>query len=269
MLSLLKHYFRRPHGTFVLDEIQRPFDDLLYAEYFTLFHLEKFNAMHDHLTTHFVKEGFPSSTHVILHNSANLHLSHIQTVRPSQGKLFYLQTILKHKAVRSYAQAHTVNGTEFDSFQLAASKLGLFADENKAIYALHEAIDTLHTPFQLRMLFVHLLINDCIISPIEVWEKFHEQFSRNFSLQLNNNIDLAKSHCLQQISTNLDECQGRGTLHLHLLIYLVNAPSADETHQLLMSPEFRTRVVAYIRANLRAYLPGLELIDSVQDIPLN
>jgi len=44
----------------------------------------------------------------------------------------------------------------------------------------------------------------------------------------------------------LDECQGRGTLHLHLLIYLVNAPSADEMHQLLTTLEFRARVVAYI-----------------------
>lgn len=62
------------------------------------------------------------------------------------------------------------------------------------------------------------------------------------------------------------ESQGRGTLHLHLLIWLKHAPSFDEIRELLQSEEFRARIVAYIQANLRAYLPGLESAESVKRI---
>ncbi|KAI9069658.1 hypothetical protein FKP32DRAFT_1608308 [Trametes sanguinea] len=48
------------------------------------------------------------------------------------------------------------------------------------------------------------------------------------------------------------ETQGRGCLHLHMLLWLPNTPSPDE--------EFRQR-------NIRAYLPGLESAASTQAIP--
>jgi hypothetical protein len=64
------------------------------------------------------------------------------------------------------------------------------------------------------------------------------------------------------------ESQGRATLHLHLLIILKHAPSPDEMVECLKSEEFRQRIVSYIRANLRAYLPGLESAESVKKIPM-
>ena len=63
------------------------------------------------------------------------------------------------------------------------------------------------------------------------------------------------------------ESQGRGTLHLHLLIWLKHAPSADEMIELLKTEEFRGRIVKYIRANLRAYIQGLESAESIKQIP--
>lgn len=63
------------------------------------------------------------------------------------------------------------------------------------------------------------------------------------------------------------ESQGRATLHLHLLLYLMHAPSPDEMLELLKTEAFRERIVAYIRANLRAYLPGLESAESIKTIP--
>jgi Helitron helicase-like domain at N-terminus len=65
----------------------------------------------------------------------------------------------------------------------------------------------------------------------------------------------------------LVETQGRGTLHLHLLIWLDSVPTADEIEELLKNPEFRERIVAFIRANIRLYLPGLETVESIQSIP--
>jgi hypothetical protein len=64
------------------------------------------------------------------------------------------------------------------------------------------------------------------------------------------------------------ESQGRGSLHLHLLVWLCHTPTSDELAELFKSEEFRGRVQAYIKANLRAYLPGLESLESVKAIPV-
>jgi hypothetical protein len=50
------------------------------------------------------------------------------------------------------------------------------------------------------------------------------------------------------------EAQGRGMLHLHILLWLMNAPNADEMRELLKTEAFRERVVAYIRQNIRSHL---------------
>lgn len=63
------------------------------------------------------------------------------------------------------------------------------------------------------------------------------------------------------------ESQGRATLHLHLLVWLENAPTSEETSMLLHMPEFCEKVSNFIQANLCAYLPGLESQESVQAIP--
>lgn len=42
------------------------------------------------------------------------------------------------------------------------------------------------------------------------------------------------------------ESQGRGTLHLHLLVWLKHVPSPEEITVLLKTEVFRNRVIAYI-----------------------
>ncbi|PPQ74787.1 hypothetical protein CVT24_003726 [Panaeolus cyanescens] len=63
------------------------------------------------------------------------------------------------------------------------------------------------------------------------------------------------------------ESQGRGSLHFHLLLWLEDAPTADEMNELLRIEEFRNKVATYIQKNLRAYMPGLESADTVKSIP--
>jgi hypothetical protein len=65
------------------------------------------------------------------------------------------------------------------------------------------------------------------------------------------------------------ESQGRGTLHLHLLIWLKDVPSPEEIAALLRTDTFRERVVTFLRANFRAYTPGLESAESIEKIPHN
>ncbi|KAI9061025.1 hypothetical protein FKP32DRAFT_1613227 [Trametes sanguinea] len=63
------------------------------------------------------------------------------------------------------------------------------------------------------------------------------------------------------------ETQGRGMLHLHLLVWLANTPSADDLGTLFADEEFRNKVKAYIASNIRAYMPGLESAESTRAIP--
>ncbi|KAJ6563748.1 hypothetical protein B0H10DRAFT_2169159 [Mycena sp. CBHHK59/15] len=64
------------------------------------------------------------------------------------------------------------------------------------------------------------------------------------------------------------EAQNRASLHLHMLISFKHAPNADEMIALLKQDSFRAQISAYIQANLRVHLPGLETADLVKSIPV-
>jgi len=60
------------------------------------------------------------------------------------------------------------------------------------------------------------------------------------------------------------EFQGRGSLHLHIIMWLKDAPSSDQMQTLLHEEGFRTRMVDFIRANIRSYVPGLECAEDIR-----
>lgn len=64
------------------------------------------------------------------------------------------------------------------------------------------------------------------------------------------------------------ESQGRGTLHLHMLLFLKNAPSASEMRELLKSHEFRQKVSKYIEANIHAFIPGMSTAEEIYSEPV-
>jgi hypothetical protein len=60
------------------------------------------------------------------------------------------------------------------------------------------------------------------------------------------------------------EVQGRGTIHLHLLIWLKNTPSPNQLLFLLRDDAFREKIKNFLQANVRAYKPGMETAESIQ-----
>jgi len=52
------------------------------------------------------------------------------------------------------------------------------------------------------------------------------------------------------------EVQGRGTLHLRMLIWLVGSGTAREMKDCLLTDDFRTKVCTFISTNIRADLPN-------------
>lgn len=50
------------------------------------------------------------------------------------------------------------------------------------------------------------------------------------------------------------EAQGRGTLHLHMIVWLKGSPTLSRMKKLLLDDQFRTRLCSFIQANIRADL---------------
>ena len=63
------------------------------------------------------------------------------------------------------------------------------------------------------------------------------------------------------------ESQNRGSLHLHMLLWLKNTPPSYEIESLLQTEGFRDKVRKFICANFRAHLPGFENEKSIKNIP--
>jgi hypothetical protein len=208
-LSSLERYFLRPDGVFKLDGTIRQFSDLRYPEYFRLFRLQSYspaNALKH--PDWFLERIHPSNAprmHVILRSHGNIHITRVQPIRLSLSKVFYLRALLQNRPARSFKDLRTVNETLYSSFQEASIALNLFSDETEAEYCLAEAVESLRTPYQMRLLFVHMLTNDCITSPLTIWDKFKAALSQDFYVSNGQNWLSAFSDSLLQIATNLQE----------------------------------------------------------------
>ena len=142
---------------------------------------------------------------VILCSSGWKHLARIHDIPPSHGEIFYLRTLLQHRPALSFEDACTVHDTLYDTYQEAATELGLFATEKEAEYVLLEGIQTLKTPCQLRILFVHLLVNDCIPTPMLIWHNLTHNLATDHILHYWNSAPLGIDHALCDIGTYLEE----------------------------------------------------------------
>lgn len=66
------------------------------------------------------------------------------------------------------------------------------------------------------------------------------------------------------------ECQGRGSLHVHMLIFLRGAPTWEEMREMLKTETFRAKIKAFIGANFKAHYAELkdkESIDAIKSDP--
>lgn len=208
-ISALERYFLRPDGTFQVDETIRHFSDLRYSEYFQLFRLQSYDPVKANGQPHYFLEKNPPPNvpqmHVILRHHSNPHIARLQPVRLFLGDVFYLRVLLQTQPARSFEELRTVDGILYPSFQGACVALNLFSDETEAEYCITEAIDSLHTPHQMRLLLIHMLTNECIATPVAIWEKFQQPLSEDFHISNGGNWTLAFSSALQEIAGCLRE----------------------------------------------------------------
>jgi hypothetical protein len=205
-MSTLNHYFCWPFGSFNYQGHTRSFSDLTYIEYFSLFRLQKYDANRTLLSNYFLEQPNPHGVppmHVILRGENRPHLARIHDIPPSHGEVFYLRALLQHRPSSSHVDARTVNGTIYDTYQETATQLGLFATEKEGEYALLEAIQNLKTPRQLRLLFVHLLVNDCIPTPMLIWENLAHHLSHDHTLRHHNVLNVGIEYALRDLAEAL------------------------------------------------------------------
>jgi len=241
-LSNLEHYFARPEGTFLDGTHQRKFEDLRYAEYFSLFRIQKFNPLKVTKPGVFLEcstTGGPHPMHVIQRSGKQPHLSRLQSVHISRGEIFYLRILLLTRSGTSWEDLRTINHVLYPSFQATCIALGVFADKDEAHFCMEEAIDTLRTPHQLRILFIHLLMNSCINTPLQLWTEFRSKISEDFILAAAGDVERGCDEALKQLGFLL---QSHGK---HLEDYGLPQPLARENE---------------VEWELRRWSPQIELL---------
>jgi hypothetical protein len=127
-------------------------------------------------------------------------------VYPSAGEIFYLRILLFNLPAMSFQDYRTVNGIEFQTFQLAAVARNLVDDDREAYLAFQNVI-LMSTPAELRSLLVLLTVEGyptlSIIQDEEMFSTMYDDY-----LHLDNecfgNIGLAKNKCLLDLKRKFD-----------------------------------------------------------------
>ncbi|KDQ23455.1 hypothetical protein PLEOSDRAFT_171221 [Pleurotus ostreatus PC15] len=68
-----------------------------------------------------------------------------------------------------------------------------------------EAVGNLATPRQLRVLMVHMLVNDCVALPRDLWNSFAADLSRDYILAHGNSIEVGTNLALEDMGRLLEE----------------------------------------------------------------
>lgn len=91
-------------------------------------------------------------------------------VHATRGDLLYLRMLLlRRKGVLSFTELRTVDGIVYNTFKDACAALGLLNNDNQWHDALSENSDS-SMPFQLRAMFVNILVYCSVSNPYGLWE---------------------------------------------------------------------------------------------------
>ena len=127
-------------------------------------------------------------------------IGRMYSVSRSQVELFRLRLLLLHcKGATSFDDLKNVNGVQYQTF----SEVCLIEDDEEWCRAMQEAVSWI-MPYNLRQLFVRILIHWQPIHPDQLWENFKDALSEDFIHLYHNSIraqNLAYSS-ICQILTN-------------------------------------------------------------------
>ena len=134
---------------------------------------------------------------------------------------------------------------------------GLFADQNEGIYALKEIIDTLQTPWQLCVLFIHLLVNDCLPTSIAVWDEFQDNFAYDFTLWHRNIAEIGINYALEEMQSYLEK-YGKSLANYGLPVPKMH--SCEVEHKLLLWGSNRDELAIHVEKSIQMLTDKQRLI---------
>ncbi|KAF7776774.1 hypothetical protein Agabi119p4_5167 [Agaricus bisporus var. burnettii] len=185
------------------------------------------NASHGELGEEERKHTYPEfPQHFTLKIDRNTHrkywdlrqrgfsLGRLAFIKPSAGERFYLQLLLLHaKAVTSFTALKEWpigSGHIHTTFHEACAACGLLEDDGEWRTCLEEG-SVMQTGYQLRNLFVSLLLFSDVNHPLSLWNDFKVALSSDLHhhLQHENNIDASDDHifdyCLYLLNMSLQD----------------------------------------------------------------
>ncbi|XP_024009309.1 uncharacterized protein LOC112084413 [Eutrema salsugineum] len=122
-------------------------------------------------------------------------ISRLVTIHPNSGDLYYLRIILNEvKGAQSFEELRIVNNCLHLDYKAACYAKGLL-DNDKEWHAAMEETNTWATPFQLRQMFVTLLIYCEVGNPKELWKRCWKTLSEDITYRkqavfTHNNLNL-------------------------------------------------------------------------------
>ncbi|XP_058808397.1 uncharacterized protein LOC131673993 [Phymastichus coffea] len=181
------------------------------------------------------------------------------SVSPTQPELFHLRLLLLHvRGPTSFDSLKTVNGIIQPSFTAACLELGLIEDDEEWAKAMEEATIWM-MPRRLRQLFVRILIHCQPIHPEELWDKFNDALSEDFSRM----HDVIRSHQMAYAEiNNLLNYEGKS---------LADYPTMDQTvvSHLLLENNNESLQSNYRKIGERQYQLLNEQQKEIVDVVLN
>uniref|UniRef100_A0A914YYL5 ATP-dependent DNA helicase n=1 Tax=Panagrolaimus superbus TaxID=310955 RepID=A0A914YYL5_9BILA len=123
-------------------------------------------------------------------------IGRMYSVSPTNQELFHLRILLNHvKGATSFEDLKRVEGQQdpCQTFTQTCLELGLVKDDKEWEKVLNEAKLSL-MPYQMRMLFVRLLIHCSPLAPHDLWETFKSDMSDDFARHMSEERAIKKGY---------------------------------------------------------------------------
>lgn len=149
-------------------------------------------------------------------------IGRIATANPKEGERYYLRLLLAHiPSPTSYAYLRTIQGITYNSFNEAAIAHGLLQADDSNEKCMEEAC-MYRMPISLRQLFCTILVYCAPANPTELFFKFEDDMTKDYTLLQKLTKQEARQLLLQAMNSEL-QSMGKN-LHDFQLSHLLDSP---------------------------------------------
>lgn len=111
-------------------------------------------------------------------------IGRITNVNPKDGEAFYLRMLLHIvKGAQCYSDLRNIGGHQYPTFQAACEALGLLGDDREWSQAMTDAAHWA-LPFQLRQLFVTMLLFCQVTNPVKLFDEFAQKMGEDMRYRI-------------------------------------------------------------------------------------